>query len=73
MLVPFDAGVEVIDDFFVLKLTVFIVPAAVFIKPEYSLLLRYDNRFYFFYQSILRSERIRVILSRDAGFELRAF
>jgi len=28
MPVPFDAGVEVLDDFFVLKPTVFIVPAA---------------------------------------------
>ena len=71
MPVPFDAGVEVLDDFFVLKLTVFIVPAAVFIEPEYSLRFRNDNLFDFFGQSILRGDRFRDILRRDAGFDLR--
>ena len=49
LLVPFNAGMKVIDDFFMLELTIGVVPAAISVEPENSLIRRDLNCFNYVY------------------------
>ncbi len=48
LLVPFNAGMKVIDDFFMFEFTIGVVPAAISIQPENSLIRGDLNCFNFF-------------------------
>ena len=45
VLIPFDTGVKVIDDFVMLELPMVVMPAAVLVEPEYGIL--FGNQFFF--------------------------